>query len=66
MTDKLLLIIPEGPTLESLKAELGEECELIIRTEWDEALITLAGKRRELTALLVDLDFARENGDDFL
>lgn len=66
MTDKLLLILPEGPTLESLEAKLGGECELIIRTEWDEALITLAGKRRELTAILVDLAFARESGDDFL
>ena len=66
MTDKLLLIVPEGPALEGLKAALGGECELIIRTEWDEAIITLAGKRRELTAILVDLAFARESEDDFL
>ena len=65
MTEKLLLIIPEGPVLETMQTALGGDCELLIATKWEDALAVLKEKRRELTAILVDLAFAREQGENF-
>ena len=63
VTEKLLLIIPEGSTLENIKAKLGPECELLIAANWEDALTILHEKRRELTAILIDLAYARERGN---
>ena len=65
VTEKLLLIIPEGPTLEGIKAALGGACELLIAARWEDALAILHERRQELLAILLDLDFARETGEAF-
>lgn len=65
MADSLLLIIPEGPTLDSVRAALDGDYQLVIATRWEDALAILQEQRRELTAILVDLVLGRQNGEDF-
>ena len=65
MIDSLLLIIPEGSTLDSVRTALDKDYRLVIATQWEDALVVLREKRRELAAILVDLALGRENGEDF-
>ncbi len=63
MSNRLLLVIPEGKILERFRSALEEDFRLEVETKWKDACAVLQGRRREFTAVLVDLTLARENGD---
>ena len=65
MSETLLLISPEGETLSVIRDVLSGVYELLIADTWEEGLTLLHERRRELSAVLVDLELALENGQSF-
>ncbi len=64
MTETLLLIIPEGNILNRFRSVLEKDFRLETVTGLEDACAVLQGRRREFTAVLVDLSLARKNGEN--
>ena len=65
MSETLLLISPEGETLSAIQGVLSGVYRLLIAGSWEEGVSLLHEKRRELSAVLVDLELALEYGRSF-